>query len=405
MKTIILILALSVACLLTACSNQDGKPPVDSDLPAIVTEDSSEALPEDTSADAIEDTAAPETDAPEVPVEVEPSAEIGHINTIIMDFDFYGAPIIAHDRLIFRSYEQGAPAIHISDLKYTDIAELIFEGYDVLQAVIPSKGDILCNVILGRYNDEGGVTYYAADVYTDMTFGEERPYVDSEFYTLHGTHKIAEDGINLIDAETGDILVEGVEGTHTYGFDRRYQSYLMPIDDNRFVYQTTGYEAIPGFGIYDFSTGKATAVDSRDLLPLGIYEGYIYSQHTTWDGFGTEIYRTSLDTLESEVAFGLPFEIDGNTCAFHVMSPTCKYILMTRDRSFKNSDGDYCWQVDLYKVSVADGSVVWQMTVPMEITVSSSGCFLNEGTYLMPVNERDERGSYSLQRLLEITVR
>lgn len=404
MKTIILILVLSVACLLTACNNQEEKPPVDPDPPSTVTEDSSETLPADTSQDIAEDTTPSVTDTPEVTDEVEPVPEIGHINTIVLDFDSYGPPLLAHDKLIFSTYEQGVPAIHISDLKYTEIAEFIFEGYDVLQAVFPSEGDILCNVITENYNDEGGVTYHAVDVYTDMTLGESRPYAESEFYTVHGVHKIAESGINLIDAETGDILVEGVEGTHTYGFDRRYQHYLMPIDDNRFIYQTTGYEAIPGFGIYDFSTGKATAVDSRDLLPLGIYEGYIYSQHTAWDGFGTEIYKTNIDTLESELAFGLPFELDGNTYVSHVMSPDCEYILMTKDFSYEDENSDRRWQAEFYKVSVADGSVVWQMTLPMEVSVSSSGCFLNEKTFLQPVNERGSSGSFSLSRLLVITV-
>ncbi|MDE5859174.1 MAG: hypothetical protein K2H23_02095, partial [Oscillospiraceae bacterium] len=99
------------------------------------------------------------------------------------------------------------------------------------------------------------------------------------------------------------------------------------IDENRFVYRTAGYESLPSFGIYDFSHGTATDVpDSRDLVPLGVHGGKIYSIKTAWDGFGTELYTTDPDTLETEFFMDCPIEIKGNDFVEYAMPESGSYI-------------------------------------------------------------------------------
>ncbi len=398
MKTLILITALAFACLLAGCSSPADR---DQDTTESATQSAQVTDEEAVTYATVGTTVGPTTEAETVEPE---KPQAGHINVVVMD-NAYMAPILSHDKIIVRCYENGFHSIKVFDQKYTECETFTFEDFDYVADVKAGTGDVLCYVVVEKYL-ESEVSTEVIKIGTDLTaenIGEPTQELDIVY---HFDRKITNDWIHLVDGETGDMLVEGVEGEHIYHFDRRAQHYFAPIDENRFVYTTSGYEAIPGFGIYDYSTGKATSVpDSRDLIPHCVYGGYIYSEHTTWDGFGTEFYKTNIDTLKTEPAFGLPFEIGNNDYVFYHPFPSGEFILMIKNSYTEGDDGRYSSaQVDLYKVSVADGSIAWQHTVPLDISLSSQGSFLNEGTYLLLASGRDAAGVDSDDKLLENTL-
>ncbi len=394
MKTLILIVALCVACLLTGCKNmqKDDSPAVTdpTDGAGIVTED---VMPEE----------PPEDD--NEPAVTEPTVRVpqpGDIETYDIT-GFEGYPALVQDKLAFFHYGYEASSfLRITDLSFNELAVINFAEGSNINNIRSGEGDVLCTFALSTYTADE-VIYTDKTVYTDFTVSES---ADRDLYITVGDHSVEEDWINLVDAKTGELLVEGHEGENEYGIDRQFKRFGMTIDENRFLYITGGYEAIPGFGIYDFSTGKATDVpDSRDMIPLGIYDGYIYSEHSAWDGFGTEIYKTNIDTLETELAFGIPFEADNDGYVWYQMSPSGEYILIINDYYIRGEDGSFInGIVDMYKVSVADGSIAWQFTLPLDAGLQSPGIFLNENTYLLSAFERGESGSYSVQSLLQITL-
>lgn len=140
---------------------------------------------------------------------------------------------------------------------------------------------------------------------------------------------------DIIDADSGEILVAGNDDTSE--LKATSIKYYFPIDENRFVYRTMGYEKLPGFGIYNFSAGKASDVpDSKDLIPLGIHGGKIYSVKTRWDGYGTELHITDTETLETEFFMDCPITVEPNDYVEYVTQGNGDFIAMR----YLPEDGD-----------------------------------------------------------------
>nr|MDE7289487.1 hypothetical protein [Oscillospiraceae bacterium] len=104
--------------------------------------------------------------------------------------------------------------------------------------------------------------------------------------------------------DSGEVLVEGFNDAETeLGLASKWFDYKFQIDDDRFVYRTCGFESMPGFGYYDFTTGKAADFpDSEDFMPIGYHNGKIYAELTAWDGMCQGELRTfDTETLESKL--------------------------------------------------------------------------------------------------------
>ncbi len=414
MKTLIIIIVLCMACLLAGCKNpansDDTSEPAEG--PGIVTEDifeQEEELPIDTSAAITADPVTDESEELEESEEPEePAPQPGDFKVHELK-NIYAYPVLSHDRLIFfRNDYKIPPSLVITDLDCNELEVFSFDEDDYVMDIRAGEGDVLCTFTWFIYTPEES-EYKSMTIYTDMTMSESKEedlYITVGDHSITGAHRIKSSWINIVDAETGEILVEGAEGENKYGIDRLFQEYGMSIDENRFLYITRGYESIPGFGIYDFTTGKATHVpDSKDRVPLGIYDGYIYSENTTWDGIGTEIFRTNIETLETEFAFSASGLLENGGYIWYQMFPDSEHLLIVNDYYITGEDGSFREGiVKLYKVAVTDGSVAWQYTLPLDASLQSRGAFLDEDTYLLTVHCRGETGSYSEDMLLEITL-
>lgn len=206
-------------------------------------------------------------------------------------------------------------------------------NYELMEFVELS-GDALYKVLLynsvldeesGEYITESAVMTVNNDLSYDIAESDSEPYFPIECCG----HNIKEQIPDIIDADSGEVLVAGKAAEDGDEFGGTRQMYYFPVDENRFVYRTLANESLPSFGIYDFSTGTAADVpESRDLIPLGVHRGKIYSVKTAWDGFGTELYVTDTDTLETEFFMDFPDEVKMNDYISYAMPENGDFIAM-----------------------------------------------------------------------------
>lgn len=171
-------------------------------------------------------------------------------------------------------------------------------------------------------------------------------------------HNVTDWENDVIDADSGRVLVEGYDGASEYDLYATSQRYMFPIDENRFVYYTAGYERIPGFGIYDFSAGTATDVpNSNSLFPIGIHSGKVYSLKTEWDSFGCgdTIFVTDTETLETELFMENPVSAGTSYNADYEMSEGGGLIVMKCDPDDENLPAQiYLIDTDTKELTVCD---------------------------------------------------
>lgn len=221
---------------------------------------------------------------------------------------------------------------------------------------IGGGGDILCKAKLapGMFGTNSVVT-----VKTDYSYEFSEYTVRNAALPLGGRN-ITQWYIDIIDADRDTKIVEGFgREADENGFETRFQIYMFPIDENRFVYRTGGYESLPCFGLYDFGTDTASDVpDSRNLLPLGVHGGKVYSVKTAWDGFGTELYATDIQTLETEFFMDCPIALEMNDYAEYDMPESGEYITL------RLQPADYSSASVLYVIEPDTGDIAGEYEIP-----------------------------------------
>ena len=278
---------------------------------------------------------APESSEPKVLLNV---FDYGSLNPDTDENENTIGDMFIKDNILFVDYNIERDDIILEQLRFYDIAENkllaaidLPEGWFSYEMISEVGGDVLCKqIIFDRISDESPENQYAVmTIYNDFTYDISDGYtVQNGSFECRG-HNIAELEPDIVDADSGEILVEGRTAESDIDFSGTRQIYYFPLDDNRFVYRTAGYESLPSFGIYDFSNGTATDVpDSRDLVPLGVHGGKIYSIKTAWDGFGTELYITDPDTLETEFFMDCPIELEMNDFVEYAMPESGNYIAL-----------------------------------------------------------------------------
>lgn len=208
------------------------------------------------------------------------------------------------------------------------------DGWGTYEMITGVGGDVLCRYIVSYsvFNEESG--FFDTD-YRTVTVRDDFSYDITDGYAVQDGsfeccgHNIAERDPDIIDTDSGEVLIAGKAAESYDDFSGTRQMYYFPVDENRFVYRTLGYESLPSFGIYDFSSGTATDVpDSKDLIPLGVHGGKIYSVKTPWDGFGTKLYATDTETLETEFFMDCPVTIKTNDYVEYAMPESGDYIAL-----------------------------------------------------------------------------
>ncbi len=248
------------------------------------------------------------------------------------------------------------------------------EGFSISEIIADTDG--LCRVVLENFNrnsdvgDETGFKYKVAVVNDDLTC-EFVEYGPKSISTDHYGRKLATWEYNLIDADSGEVLISGynAEKENAAWYETKWQEYEFPVDENRFVYRTGGNECLPGFGVYDFTTGEARiAENSKDLLPFGVYDGKIYSAMSAWDGFGKNIYVTDIETMETELYMNARHHFhEANDELWHFMQSDGDIYLIAE----KHSDGIF--SRELYKVNSNGSGIEKIYTYPD----STEGIYFN----------------------------
>lgn len=230
-------------------------------------------------------------------------------------------------------WSEESVTVNFTDLDSGEIINSITlpEGIDTADELYAGVGDVLA-VCLNEYFDHDAMQLRsrAVKIYSDNSTEMIDDPLPSDMAFESGGHTFAHVGIDLCCLDSGkpEVIVPGsTKEDDESGFYTRSVLHRFPIDENRFVYRILGYESIPGFGIYDFSSGTYKEVpDSQDLLPLGTKGGMIYSVRTEWDGFGTNIYITDADTLETTFFMDFPYALDMNMIVNYVMPESGDYI-------------------------------------------------------------------------------
>lgn len=233
---------------------------------------------------------------------------------------------------------------------------------DFLEPCIKGSGDVLCKIKLKRFDGEKLNDEYAAliiqnDFTTELAEGEPR-------FTLSfpaGSHNISDMMYDIVDADSGAILVEGFQDNATeLGLDSIWYDYKFQIDSDRFVYRTCGNERVPGFGYYDYNAGAAVEFpESKNFFPVGYHDGKVYAEQGVWDGMCQgELYVFDLETLESEHFMSSPVELELNDYTEYYMPPNGEYIIASvhidDNENYENS------QNIVYIISPDSGEVLAQ---------------------------------------------
>ncbi|MCH5194448.1 MAG: hypothetical protein J1F11_10835 [Oscillospiraceae bacterium] len=100
-----------------------------------------------------------------------------------------------------------------------------------------------------------------------------------------GSHTIIRDVNNLVDKESGKILV--------YPVGDRSGRFIGAIDDNRFLYEGTR-----SFGIYDFASESITYLNERGWVPMAASENKIIF-HSVDSEWGLTVESVDISNMDS----------------------------------------------------------------------------------------------------------
>lgn len=328
------------AMVLTACQKQEQPS-------AALTEQAETEAPETTTVTASETeeettTTAAETEPPKIEnISENVTLDIHKINikgTLIngehSSAGTFFADNIAAKGCYSEKYEEVC-FLDINDLtvkaRITGSDDWAFNGYyhNNYCPCIKGSGDVLCKIPLIRFNNDKLKSDYAViwvynDFTTELIEGDPREI----FSFPAGSHNISDQPYDLFDADSDEIIVKGFFDAETeLGLASKWFDYKFPIDDDRFVYRICGFESMPGFGYYDFTTDKAADFpDSRNFMPIGHHNGKIYAELTAWDGMCQGELRTfDTDTLESKIF--MPPNQTSDKFTEYTMSPDGSFII------------------------------------------------------------------------------
>lgn len=261
----------------------------------------------------------------------------------------------------------------VKSIRFFDINDLTVkanitapEGWeldnDFLHPCIEGSGDVFCKIKLSRFDREELEDEYAAlivhnDFTTELAEGDSRKI----FSFPAASHNISDMMYDIFDADSGTVIVEGVQDTETdLGLDSIWYDYNFSIDHNRFVYRICGNERMPGFGYYNFNTDTAVEFpESKDFLPVGYYGEKVFAEQGVWDGMCQgELYTFDMETLEAEHFMSSPAELGQNDYTEYYMPQSGEYIIASQH---SEDSEDYSNSKNIiYIISPDSGEVLGQ---------------------------------------------
>lgn len=362
-----------------------------------LTESTEVSAAETTVSETVEETSAAEPDEPIIidsGIDLNDFAEEG--STPFNVIPCGGDNICVHYR-----YSDGRSdyvrVVDIAERKTVETADMITvpeDGWYLWLTANDGGGKISAYAEFGKYIENEDGTYdektALAEIYRSggaFTLNMDMDYTDEHY--ICGERTVAHSAGGITDTSTNEYILERYEREDDpNGFYTRTYWYMFPVDENRFVYRVSGYESMPAFGVYDFETGTANEVpDSRDMMPMGMINGKIYSHEAYWDGYGRKIYVTDPDTLETELLCDSPFETDINDYLTYDIPENGEYIGV-----FKlSSSNDHRFAL----LDPENGEIIREYVLPQAdmycdgvFFTDNYICFRNFATGIMLVTER-----------------
>ena len=265
----------------------------------------------------------------------------------------YGTVLM--DNILFVPYDTAAEntVSYFYDINENTLVKKLepAKAWEVRDTVDDSREIIYTSRLNEMVGEKSEYAIYT--VYADQSFGLAKDAVENN-WLQHYDRKISEWNIDLdlIDTETGEVLIKAYdpgsrdEYIEEYGWDTSVPRYQFSIDEKRFVYQTSGVQALACVGVYDLETNEAKEIpDSADFKPLGVRNGKIYLAYGLWD-FSSDkvtILAANPDTLETEVF--MEWSKGDDTIEF-IMSEDGKYIAA----SYSNSQRIYVIDTDTKEI-------------------------------------------------------
>lgn len=355
-----------------------------------VAETAAETVSE-TSAETIE-TVPPKIE--NISGDVELDFQTVDIGSILPDGDSYGRLFILSDTAAL-----GTPGGE-GDISFFDLDEPKFKGkvsspegwrFNWYYNLIEGSGDILCTAGLYRYNDEEQTEYAALVIRRDFSTEVVEEGYEKALAVPVGSRNISTP-YDIIDADSGTVLVEGVYDDSPSGFGNIsvWYDHKFAIDDDRFVYRACGIEWMPSFGYYDLNRG--TAVDfpnSQNRVPVGCHNGKIYAKETWWDGnCQGDLYTFDLETLGSEHFMSSIVEFDdiAGTSEYmeYYMPPSGEYIVgVYQKRNYENRVED---KTVVYIISSDSGAALSKCEFNSS-SISSETAFIGDDRFALKDGE------------------
>lgn len=338
------------------------------------------AAEESENAEAAQTTAPEETE--DVPTEIT-SVSTDCVERFVDTPSIFSNFLVGDNLMCAIKFNNGDPLVPQTELEFIDINDnkvvntVSLPPDFSIHDIYTRSENVLMQIISETFdNEKMTLVNSAAIIYDDFTIELiDDPTVKDICFEHYG-HKISDWGTDIVCLDSGEpetIVAGSQQDNDEWGFFTRSQAYMFPIDENRFVYRTYGYESLPGFGIYDFRTNTAKDVPgSENLIPKGIHDGKIYSAKGAWDGFGREVYVTDIENLETSFFMDFPYALGLNETVSYYMPESGKYILIL----FRPAD----ILSKTHKIYIADadtGEIKITYNIPEQIH-DSIGFFIGE---------------------------
>lgn len=398
MKRIIILTAVLTAAILSACASNVQELLIEESITSAgITESNmteTEQVTEPDVSGAAEGTASAAEDVQEKkPPQIQMRfLDYGSINPDDANMSAYSSAVFCGDILCLCNItcdelDVGSPRheLHFYDINENTLVKTVeLPGVWNFEKFVKGYGNILCKELVSRrvLDENGefsGFEYAVATVYDDYTYDISYHTPQSAAFAHYG-HKLAETEVDILDADRDAAIVKGYKDENDeFGFKTEYRRYAFPIDENRFVYRTGGYERIPGFGVYDFGTDTARDVpDSENLTPIGAHGGKIYSVQTAWDGFGSKLYVTDIETLGTEFFMDCPIELEGNDVVRYAMPEGGDYLLyLYEPADFGKNEVLYALDLGTGETASADIPEKSDMNFPISFTDDGAAVISN----------------------------
>jgi|GEM_PF-3067744 len=249
------------------------------------------------------------------------------------------------------------------------------------------EGDELLELVMKRTDYTQSPPKYfarAMHLYKDFSYEIDDDCGPADFASEVCGHKLAKWDLDIIDVESGEVILQGYrpEGDENYDHTTEH-SLKFELDENRFLYRTSAYNSDSKYSIYDFRTGTSTEVPGlSDYYLIGCHDGRIYSISDPWYSDSNNLFVTDTETLETTVFMEPPFEIDPwyDSISYHMPS-SGEYIIAYKPACLERETIPHpAW---IYKINPETARIEAMYELPEEYHFTAEGTMIDGDVFMI----------------------